>query len=307
MITVPGPKPGPERRLRRLWLDPHDILDFFLANPLDCAAVALPRAVGLPKGTRVHSIWAEEAPCTFGVLVEHPSFDPVPPGEAPPRVELHMEYVRVHRLKDEHGSYLAQPGTAAERVARLQERFSPNAFSSIWNAVRETMLSYGQACRQEVVRANNEAARHLDDASKLATEAAQRLSALSDECDRLTAERDQLRGAITEHHRQKADDRCIEDDDKLYAAAGLPPVDRRVGDKFAMLQNCPRFIERRCEGGHWPSYRELEEQVATLLAQLAEERERCKRIVLGDTDRNDFPYCGDVRDLAASIEAGCNA
>ena len=67
-----------------------------------------------------------------------------------------------------------------------------------------------------------------------------------------------LRAAIAEHHSQKADDRCIEDDDRLYAAAGLPPCDRRVGDKAAMLANCARFIERRCEGGGWPSYRELE-------------------------------------------------
>ena len=37
-------------------------------------------------------------------------------------------------------------------------------------------------------------------------------------------ERNQLRAAIAEHHAQKADDRCIEDDDRLYAAAGLPPV-----------------------------------------------------------------------------------
>jgi len=75
-------------------------------------------------------------------------------------------------------------------------------------------------------------------------------------------ERRRLQEAIAEHHRQKADDRCREDDDKLYAAAGLPPVDRRVGDKAAMLANCARFIERRCEGGGWPSYAELEKQIA---------------------------------------------
>src|SRR5262245_742707 len=42
-----------------------------------------------------------------------------------------------------------------------------------------------------------------------------------------------LHDAIAAHHAQKADDRCIEDDDRLYAAAGLPPCDRRVGDKLA--------------------------------------------------------------------------
>lgn len=69
-----------------------------------------------------------------------------------------------------------------------------------------------------------------------------------------------LRGAIVTHHGQKADDRCVEDDDRLYAAAGLPPCDRRVGNKAEMLLNCARFIDRRCEAGGWPTYRELEEE-----------------------------------------------
>jgi hypothetical protein len=73
------------------------------------------------------------------------------------------------------------------------------------------------------------------------------------------AETAKLRAAIIKHHAQKADDRCQFDDDELYAAAGLPPADRRVGDKFAMLANCARFIEKRCEGGGpWKSYAELE-------------------------------------------------
>jgi hypothetical protein len=75
----------------------------------------------------------------------------------------------------------------------------------------------------------------------------------------LQAEVERLRAAIIKHRSQKADDRCIEDDDELYAALGDGiPCDRRVGDKIAMLHNCARFIERRCEGGGWPSYVELE-------------------------------------------------
>lgn len=73
-----------------------------------------------------------------------------------------------------------------------------------------------------------------------------------------------LRGAIADHHGQRADDRCWMDDDALYAAAGLPPCDRRVGDKTAMLANCRRFLDVRCEGGHWPTYAELEAEVERL-------------------------------------------
>lgn len=76
----------------------------------------------------------------------------------------------------------------------------------------------------------------------------------------------ELEAAIKIHHAQKADDRCIEDDDLLYAAAGLPPCNRRVGDKVAMLHNCERFIQNRCGGGGWPNYVDLE-------AELQKERE----------------------------------
>lgn len=75
--------------------------------------------------------------------------------------------------------------------------------------------------------------------------------------------------AIREHHDQKADDRCWEDDDRLYAAAGLPPADRRVGDKEEMLANCKRFIERRCEGGGWPTYQSLMEENERLKDRLS--------------------------------------
>jgi len=65
--------------------------------------------------------------------------------------------------------------------------------------------------------------------------------------------------AVIEHHAQIADDRCRFDDDKLYEACGLPPVDRRVGDKAEMLKSCERFIDRRCNSGGWPTYSALRE------------------------------------------------
>lgn len=76
--------------------------------------------------------------------------------------------------------------------------------------------------------------------------------------------------AVRDHRAQRADDRCIEDDDALYAALedGIK-CDRRVGDKDAMLENCRRFVSQRCEGGGpWKSYRELEQEVEMLKAKL---------------------------------------
>lgn len=72
----------------------------------------------------------------------------------------------------------------------------------------------------------------------------------------------ELEAAIRQHRDQLADDRCVEDDDKLYETLGDGVrCDRRVGSKLEMLTNCVRFIENRCEGGHWPSYRDLRDDL----------------------------------------------
>ena len=88
----------------------------------------------------------------------------------------------------------------------------------------------------------------------------------------LRAERDRLLAVIREVHGQYADDLCWMDIDKIFAAAGLPVPDRRVGDKAAMLANCSRFIEAMCQGGKWPSYKELESERDRLAAENAELR-----------------------------------
>lgn len=76
-----------------------------------------------------------------------------------------------------------------------------------------------------------------------------------------------LEEAIRTHRRQKADDRCIEDDDRLYEILGDGiKCDRRVGSKFAMANNCMRFIENRCQGGRWATYAQLEAALAKILA-----------------------------------------
>lgn len=80
-----------------------------------------------------------------------------------------------------------------------------------------------------------------------------------------------LRNAIREHRAQKADDRCWLDDLDLYRAVGDGNFgDNRVGDRAEMLANCRRFIEARCTGGHWPTYAELEAEVARLRAKVGE-------------------------------------
>ena len=83
-----------------------------------------------------------------------------------------------------------------------------------------------------------------------------------------------LEDAIRLHRSQKADDRCIEDDDRLYEALGDGiKCDRRVGDRKAMLENCKRFIMQRCELGdaaHWPTYAQLEARIAELEAANAQ-------------------------------------
>lgn len=86
-----------------------------------------------------------------------------------------------------------------------------------------------------------------------------------------------LESAIREHRDQRADDRCIEDDDRLYASLGDGiQCDRRVGDKGAMLENCRRFISQRCESGQWKSYADLERDVRQLL-DYATHKQCCAR------------------------------
>lgn len=89
--------------------------------------------------------------------------------------------------------------------------------------------------------------------------------------EELRTEVERLRQAIRKHWAQKCEDRCFLDDGELYAAAGLPPADVRVGDKAAMLANCAAFIEKRCAaGGPWKSYAELEAGSARQAARVRE-------------------------------------
>lgn len=80
-----------------------------------------------------------------------------------------------------------------------------------------------------------------------------------------------LLSAITEHHAQKADDLCWKDDDRLYAAAGLPPRDNRINSEEEQLAQCQRFIKNRCQGGgNWKSYVDLESKLAIAMSDCAD-------------------------------------
>jgi len=95
----------------------------------------------------------------------------------------------------------------------------------------------------------------------------------------LLAQLNDLRAAIKTHRSQKADDRCIEDDDRLYEALGDGiKCDRAVGDKAAMLRNCQRFIERRCKGGTWPSYADLEKRLKAIAEVIEAVDNRCAAV-----------------------------
>lgn len=97
----------------------------------------------------------------------------------------------------------------------------------------------------------------------------ERVSLVAHERDAARMRAANLEEAIKVHRRQKADDRCIEDDDRLYEALGDGiRCDRRVGSKYEMLRNCTRFIENRCLGGRWPTYVELEAEIARLKQEL---------------------------------------
>jgi hypothetical protein len=75
--------------------------------------------------------------------------------------------------------------------------------------------------------------------------------------------------AIKYHHGQKGGDRCFLDINRIYTAAGLPPGDFKVGNKFEMAKECLNFIDKDCiNGGFWTSNAELTETIVRLRTDL---------------------------------------
>lgn len=71
-----------------------------------------------------------------------------------------------------------------------------------------------------------------------------------------------------------------------------------MGDKFEMLKNCARFIDRRCEGGGWPTYRELEEKLAASRKEVKGYQDACDTHVRVRNEQGD-----ELEKLRADNEA----
>lgn len=105
----------------------------------------------------------------------------------------------------------------------------------------------------------------------------------------------ELEEAIKSHRSQKADDRCIFDDDELYKVLGDNiKCDRQVGSKEAMLENCKKFIEKRCESGRWATYTKLEETLKDVIQDMKDRLE--------DVDPDPSPRNGTRQSLQNRID-----
>jgi hypothetical protein len=94
------PRARGERRVKLLRLDPQRVLDLFNANTAEY--LALPRLDGVPEGTEVLGVHADWEPHCISLLLYHPSWPEVRPGEMPPRVNAgcRLEMVRILRDAD---------------------------------------------------------------------------------------------------------------------------------------------------------------------------------------------------------------
>lgn len=93
-----------EGRIRILWVNPLDILTMLYRVHQDYNGLAFKTIADLPEDVQVVSVSAEWAPHRIGMMLCHPSFDPVPPGEEPPVIRhVHQKVVLLRRLPNESG------------------------------------------------------------------------------------------------------------------------------------------------------------------------------------------------------------
>jgi hypothetical protein len=96
--------------------------------------------------------------------------------------------------------------------------------------------------------------------------------------EELENENKRLRDAIAKHRDQRADDRCWLDDLELYQALGDNQLaDNSLPPREKFLANCERFYDCRAQAGNWPSYQELEQELAAAHARCEGLAERVAR------------------------------
>lgn len=121
----------------------------------------------------------------------------------------------------------------------------------------------------------------MDDAKIVVGGLITRLESAEEERARLEGCYVELLDAVRWHHSQKFDDLCHEDDNRIYKAAGLPPRDNHIGDQEAMLKNCQRFINQRCQPGgdkEWTSYVELELKLEETMKEMQHQKSEVVRL-----------------------------
>lgn len=88
-----GEEKQDERRFRSLCIPEMTIIDIVRPRPKDRLRIDW-SASGLPEDVRIHHVWHDPQRAGFVFILEHESFDPVPPGDCIPSADMHAVMVR---------------------------------------------------------------------------------------------------------------------------------------------------------------------------------------------------------------------
>jgi hypothetical protein len=92
---------APDFRVKRLVIGARDLMMLTMPkDEFDCIAL---HDLDLPEGCRIVAAQVLTCPAGVELFVEHPSFDPVAPGEIPPTVACSTRIVRLRRVANENG------------------------------------------------------------------------------------------------------------------------------------------------------------------------------------------------------------
>jgi hypothetical protein len=97
-----------ERRLKVVTLSPHDVLAALCWQENEF--LMLLDMTGLPEGSEVVSVHADELPRCFRIVVYNSSFDLVPEGERPPELTLSRQAIKLRRAQGDTYTVEAEDG-----------------------------------------------------------------------------------------------------------------------------------------------------------------------------------------------------